>query len=135
MATLLYVDDEVVIGQVVGRWFRRRGHTVHLAPSIDEAKRVLTSESPDALFIDVWLGSESGFELMDWIADSRPQLADRVTFVTADLAPADPASPVLEHLGRPVIQKPFDFAKLERLVEQVETQESSTNGAKGQPHN
>lgn len=116
MATLLYVDDEVVIGQVIGRWFSRRGHTVHVAPNIAEAKRVLADESPDALFIDVWLGNESGFELMHWIDECHPQLADRVTFVTGDLASSDPDDPAFRLLGHPVLQKPFNFENLERAV-------------------
>ena len=30
-----------------------------------------STSRPDALFIDVWLGTESGFELMSWIEDVR----------------------------------------------------------------
>ena len=83
MPLLLYVDDEETIGRAVARWFERRGHVVHLAHSVDEAKRVLLHHSPDAIFIDVWLGTESGFELMSWIEDVRAPLADRVTFDAA----------------------------------------------------
>src|SRR5215217_3168705 len=86
MPSVLYVDDEETIGRAVTRWFERRGHAVHVARSIDEAKRVLLVHSPDAIFIDVWLGAESGFELLSWIEDVRAQLADRVTFVTGELA-------------------------------------------------
>ena len=77
MATLLYVDDEALIGKAVARWFSRRGHTVHLAVDIATAQQAIAEHEPDALFIDVWLGSESGFELMSWIEDTRPALAGR----------------------------------------------------------
>ena len=86
MPSVLYVDDEETIGRAVARWFERRGHVVHIARSVDEAKRVLLHHTPDAIFVDVWLGTESGFELMSWIEDVRAQLADRVTFVTGELA-------------------------------------------------
>ena len=112
MPLLLYVDDEETIGRAVARWFERRGHVVHLAHSVDEAKRVLLHHSPDAIFIDVWLGTESGFELMSWIEDVRSHLAGRVTFVTGELAESR-GRRVWRTLGRPVLQKPFDLAQLE----------------------
>ena len=116
MSVLLYVDDEETIGRAVARWFGRKGHTVHLAPTVAAARLVLEDHDPDALFIDVWLGTESGFELMSWIEDQRPELAGRVTFVTGELADADRIDRVWRTLGRPVIQKPFDFAQLEQYA-------------------
>lgn len=114
MPSLLYVDDEETIGRAVARWFERRGHAVHVARSVDEAKRVLLHYTPDAIFIDVWLGTESGFELMSWIEDVRGHLADRVTFVTGELAESIEGSHrVWQTLGRPVLQKPFDLSQLE----------------------
>ena len=122
MATLLYVDDETLIGNAVDRWFTRRGHTVHLAVSIATAQRQILQLRPtlDALFIDVWLGQESGFELMSWIEENDPSLATRVTFVTGELADATRSDRVWHTLGRPVLQKPFDFADLERHVTEIE---------------
>ena len=115
MATLLYVDDEETIGRAVARWFERRGHVVHVARSLTQAQNMLRDISPDALFIDVWLGTESGFELMSWIEESRPQLADRVVFVTGELVDSQNVDTgrLWQTLGRPVLQKPFDFAQLE----------------------
>ena len=119
MPVLLYVDDEETIGRAVARWFERRGHVVHVARTVDEAKRVLLHHSPDAIFIDVWLGTESGFELMSWIEDVRGQLADRVTFVTGELAESlGRGRRVWRTLGRPVLQKPFDLTQLEAHAHQ-----------------
>ena len=116
MSVLLYVDDEETIASAVALWFQRRGHVVHLATTVAAARRVLEEHVPDALFIDVWLGSESGFELMSWIEDARPELAGRVTFVTGELADQRKVDRVWRSLGRPVLQKPFDFAQLERYA-------------------
>jgi len=114
MPSVLYVDDEETISRAVARWFERRGHVVHIARSVDEAKRILLHHSPDAIFIDVWLGTESGFELMSWIQDVRGRLADRVTFVTGELADSiDYGQRIWRTLGRPVLQKPFDLSQLE----------------------
>ncbi|MEO8563005.1 MAG: response regulator [bacterium] len=114
MATLLYVDDEETIGRAVARWFERRGHIVHVARSLAEARQLLESHDPDTLFIDVWLGTDSGFELLAWIEDNRPALAERVVFVTGDLADGDSGQArIWKTLGRPVVRKPFEFAELE----------------------
>jgi hypothetical protein len=54
----------------------------------------------------------------------HPDLADRVTFVTGELAVADQGDRVWRTLGRPVLQKPFDFGQLERYFgESAETAE------------
>jgi len=128
MATLLYVDDEETIGRAVARWFERRGHVVHVARTIADAQKLLLHLQPDALFIDVWLGTESGFELMSWIEDSRPQLADRVVFVTGELVDAQnvDSGRLWQTLGRPVLQKPFDFAQLEAHTQQAMGAERET---------
>jgi DNA-binding NtrC family response regulator len=128
MATLLYVDDEQMIGVAIARWFGRRGHTVHLAPSIADAQALLAEHEPDVLFIDLWLGSESGFELMSWIEDTRPALAGRVTFVTGELADSDAFDRLNRSLGRPVLQKPFDLAHLEQLLREAERRAAETPG-------
>jgi DNA-binding NtrC family response regulator len=119
MTTLLYVDDEETIGRAVARWFGRRGHTVHLAVSIAGAQAVLAEHEPDVIFVDVWLGSESGFELMSWIEETRPELAERVSFVTGELASAREDDEVWRTLGRPVVQKPFDLASLELIINEA----------------
>lgn len=114
MATLLYVDDEETIGRAVARWFARRGHLVHLARTIPEAKQLMREHDYRVVFVDVWLGTESGFELMSWMEDQLPHLAERIVFVTGELADGNgQRGRVWQSLGRPVLQKPFDFAQLE----------------------
>jgi DNA-binding response OmpR family regulator len=120
MATLLYVDDEETIGRAVARWFERRGHTVQRAQTLGEARRYLESNDPDTIFIDVWLGDESGFELLAWIDDARPHLSGRVVFVTGELVDTTSEDGrVWRTLGRPVVRKPFDFGQLEAFNKSI----------------
>ena len=112
MTTLLYVDDEVTIGRVVSRFFTRRGDVVLLAHSIAEAREHLEREDPAAVFIDVWIGAESGFELLSWINDTHPHLTERVTFVTGEDAGGSDPTRLSRTLGRPFIQKPFELSRL-----------------------
>lgn len=112
MKTLLYVDDEEAIGRVVAHFFKRRGDFVFVAHTLAEAREILEVENPSVVFIDVWLGTESGFELLNWIEEEQPHLSERVTFVTGDLADDSSPAGIWKRLGRPVIQKPFELSML-----------------------
>ena len=118
MATVMYVDDEAALRRVVGRWFEKRGTGVLLAESAAEARRLLREHDVAGVFIDVWLGEETGFDLFAWIAEHRPQLKDRVVFITGDVAPGVAPGTELQALGRAVIAKPFELEDLEGYVTQ-----------------
>lgn len=118
MTTFLYVDDEESIGRVVARFFSRRGDQVLLAKSIAEAQAILATEDPAVVFIDLWLGAESGFALMNWIEDVHPHLCHRVTFVTGENAEWGGDRP-WTRLDRPVIQKPFELARLAVVIDEA----------------
>ena len=116
MATVLYVDDEAAIRRAVVAWLTRRGHTVHVAATIDDARELLQSQSIDGAFVDLWLGDESGLELRDWIDAHRPDLSRNVVFVTGDPGADTAGRGRLGDLGRPVLAKPFDLQELDQFV-------------------
>jgi len=116
MATVLYVDDESALRRAVHAWLERVGDEVRSARTLGEAREHLAAGAVDGVFIDLWLPDGSGFELMDWIAEHDPALAERVVFVTGDLVPSEATARQLAMLGRPVLVKPFDLEELERSV-------------------
>jgi DNA-binding NtrC family response regulator len=117
MATVLYVDDEDAIRRVVVAWLTRRGHTVHTAATLADARALLESRSIDGAFVDLWLGEESGVELQSWIDEHQPRLSRNVVFVTGDVGSGETTSPALATLGRPVLAKPFELNELDAFVE------------------
>ena len=116
MATILYVDDELSVQRVVRLWLERRQHEVLTAASLAEAKQVIADRRIDGVFIDLWLGSESGFDLQQWIAEHDPRLAGHIAFVTGDTTPEEPYASRLAQAALPVLAKPFDFGRLEEVV-------------------
>ena len=119
MATLLYVDDEEVIGMVVSRFFAMRGDVVHVAQTGAQARDTIGRADPSVIFLDVWLGDESGADVMDWIVQHHPHLASRVTFVTGE-HPGAAGAPNLSRFGRPIIRKPFDLTSLSAVIDAAE---------------
>ena len=116
MTKVLYVDDEPAICRAVHRWLERHGLAVATAPSVAEARQCVLDDPPDGVFIDVWLGDGTGFELYDWIRAHDSRLADRVAFVTGDTAPDDAVQHRLRTLGVSVIAKPFDLEQLKGMA-------------------
>jgi DNA-binding NtrC family response regulator len=118
MTTVLYVDDDPAIRRLVRRWFERRGVALITAESADEARRLFAEHDVAGAFVDVWLGRETGFDLYAWIATHRPQLRERIVFITGDIAPGLAQGTELQALGRAVIAKPFEFEDLDVHVRQ-----------------
>ena len=116
MATVLYVDDEPAIRRLVRRWFEKRGVTIITAESVDEARRMFAEHDVAGAFIDVWLGKETGFDLYAWVAQHRPQLKERIVFITGDVDAGVPEGTQLQALGRTVIPKPFELEDLDAHV-------------------
>ena len=67
VSTILVVDDEPIVRDVVVRYLERDGfHTVQAA-SGDEAQRLLERQPPSLVVLDVMLPGIDGFELCRWI--------------------------------------------------------------------
>jgi len=113
MATVLYVDDEDAISRAVVTWLTRRGHTVHPARTVASACKLLESQPIDGAFIDLWLGEESGLELQAWIDEHRPDLSQKIVFVTGDVVADAAPGRSSKGLGLPVLSKPFELKALE----------------------
>ncbi|MEO5632415.1 response regulator transcription factor [Gaiella sp.] len=67
MATVLVVDDEPIVREVVVRYLQREGHTTLEADHGDRARELLERETPDIVVLDVMLPGTDGLELCRWI--------------------------------------------------------------------
>src|SRR5918996_47786 len=63
MATILMVDDEPNIREVVGLYLRRDGHTVVSATDGEEALEAFRESEPDLVVLDLMLPKVSGLEV------------------------------------------------------------------------
>jgi two-component system response regulator ResD len=86
MPTVLVVDDEAIVRDVVVRYLRRDGFETREAATGDEAREILEAESPELVVLDVMLPGADGLDLCRWIR-SRSELP--VIMLTARGGEAD----------------------------------------------
>ncbi len=64
MASVLVVDDEPQIVEVVAAYLRRDGHTVATAARGDEAIELMREARPELVVLDLMLPGRSGFDVL-----------------------------------------------------------------------
>lgn len=67
MGTVLVVDDEPLVRDVVARYLERDGYQTLEAADGEQAKRILERETPSLVVLDVRLPGVDGLELCQWI--------------------------------------------------------------------
>ncbi len=118
MATVLIVDDEPIVREVVVRYLVRDGHTTLEADDGERARLLLEQQTPDLVVLDVMLPGVDGLELCRWIRSrsdlpvilltARGEEADRIVglelgaddYVTKPFSPRELAARVRTVLRR-----------------------------------
>jgi DNA-binding response OmpR family regulator len=70
--TILLVDDDARLREIVGMALEGEGYGVRSAASAEEAVALLNREDPDLLILDVMLPGQDGFELCRQIRTTSP---------------------------------------------------------------
>ena len=70
--TILVVDDEEAIRNLLERAFTKVGYTVHSAENGEEALEILKQENIQVMFLDLKLPGMSGVELCTKIRKDKP---------------------------------------------------------------
>jgi DNA-binding response OmpR family regulator len=111
---VLLVDDDPTIVRLLEVNFRLSGFDIDIATRGDDAVRLATTSSPDAIVMDVMMPGLDGFEVGRLLREV-PHLSETpIVFLTAK--PSDDVG-AAESLGRvDVVGKPFDPAGLIELV-------------------
>ena len=143
MATVLVVDDEPIVREVVVRYLEREGHRTLEAPDGTAAREAIERTPPDLVLLDVMLPGVDGLELCRWIRASselpvimltaRGEEADRIVglelgaddYVTKPFSPRELAARVRtvlrrsSHRGLAEERLAFGEIELERETREV----------------
>lgn len=115
--SLLLVENDVRIVELLSLFLARRGYRVRSARSLEEARAELASSRPDLMLSDIDLGRSNGREFLPQL--SREGLLPRTLVVSGylDAQLAQELRAVPEVVG--VLPKPFEFDRLERRIEEA----------------
>ena len=64
MATILVVDDELGIRDLLSEILNDEGHTVELAENAAQARAVRAQLRPDLVLLDIWMPDTDGVTLL-----------------------------------------------------------------------
>ncbi|HEX8851778.1 MAG TPA: PAS domain S-box protein [Gemmatimonadaceae bacterium] len=113
---VLVVDDEEPIRVALDRFLSSAGHQIVTVSSGSEAIwRAEGEEVFDAVLLDMRMPDVSGQQIFERWSKERPDLAQRVVFLTGDIVSTD-LQAFLSATGRPFLPKPFEFEAVLRAL-------------------
>ena len=129
--TVLVVDDEPTIVEIVGRYMERAGFETYTAPDGYKALDVATEHRPDLVVLDVMLPGIDGIEVMERLQE-RPGPPIAVILLTARGEESDRLVG-LRNGADDYVVKPFSPAELVARVEAVLRRIAPPAAAEDQP--
>ncbi|MBI4269536.1 MAG: response regulator [Candidatus Rokubacteria bacterium] len=113
--TILVVDDEAEVGEVLGDLLGSEGHAVETAMDGLDALERIQQRVFDLIFTDIRMPRLDGAGLYRELERRDPALARRVVLVTGDVLSSE-VGELIGRLGVPALSKPLDFAEVRRMI-------------------
>jgi DNA-binding NtrC family response regulator len=116
---VLLIEDEPGVMAYVRATLERSGYTVVGSESGAEGLRLLESGEFLGVVSDMRTpGGVNGADVHAWVTRHRPQLAQRIVFITGDIANEETVA-VLRQTGAPCVEKPFRVQQFISVVEET----------------
>jgi DNA-binding NtrC family response regulator len=110
MATILVVDDEIGIRELLSEILSDEGHAVLTAENASAARRLRETEPPDLVLLDIWMPDTDGVTLLkEWAANG--QLTMPVIMMSGH-ATIDTAVEATRYGALDFLEKPIALARL-----------------------
>ncbi len=116
---LLVIEDEPSVMSFVRRALERGGYSVVGASSGTQALELLGTQQFLGIVSDMRTpGNVDGGGVYQWIRANRPELKNRIVFITGDIVNEETVA-ILKETGAPCVEKPFRVQDLLATVEQT----------------
>ncbi|HLY93107.1 MAG TPA: response regulator [Candidatus Angelobacter sp.] len=116
---LLLIEDERSVMDFIRTALERNGYACRAANSAAEGIRVLEAGRFGGIISDMRTpGGASGADVHAWIVKHRPELKERMLFITGDTVNEETMK-ALQNTGVPYIEKPFRVQELINIVERI----------------
>lgn len=116
--TMLVVDDERAITELLDLWFGGLGWNVVSAASGPEGLATTTAVDPDIVILDVLLPGFTGHEVLRRLRAMGSTTPVIITTALDELDPAHPAKDVAP-LAQALVPKPYSLVVLEATVNEL----------------
>ncbi len=116
MIKVLIVEDDPMVATINARFLERvEGFSlVGLAPSLEEARRLIEDQGPELILLDLFLPRASGMDLLRWIREAG--LGLDVILITAD-STSSRVREALRYGAVDYLIKPFTFERFQEALE------------------
>jgi DNA-binding response OmpR family regulator len=116
---ILLIEDEPSVAAFLRSALERRGYEVVPSSSAAGGIQLLASSAFDGVISDFRTpGGMNGADVHDWLLRNRPEMANRIIFITGDTA-SDETLMLLAQAGTPCVEKPFRVQQLMAAVEKT----------------
>jgi CheY-like chemotaxis protein len=116
MPRILVVEDNTINRELLCDWLEAQHHEVLSAEDLGGAQRLLQGEQPDAVLLDVQLGSEDGLSLAAWMR-RQPRFSGIPVIAVTAHAMVTEQQRFLQSGCNASISKPIDFKLLSRELD------------------
>jgi CheY-like chemotaxis protein/two-component sensor histidine kinase len=116
--TILVVDDERELAEMLVEALGREGHRVEIAGNGADALRRLEQRAYNLIVSDTKMPVMDGMEFYRELGQRFPALCKKIVFLTGDVLDADKRQ-FVESTGAPFLIKPFDIGEVRRLVRRM----------------
>jgi DNA-binding response OmpR family regulator len=118
--SVLVVDDEPTIAEVVSRYLQRAGYRTRVAGDGRSALEAAASQRPDLVVLDLMLPGVDGLEVMRRLRDGREAERDRIAVILLTAKGEESDRVIGLRLGADdYVVKPFSPAELVARVDAV----------------
>jgi DNA-binding response OmpR family regulator len=111
-ATILIVDDDVVLARAFALALVRAGYRAHAVHSAEEALRELNAAPPDAIVLDFRMPMINGVGFLYRLREQPSHQHIPVMVVTGEALLTEEVREELRLLGAQILQKPIGIDKL-----------------------
>ena len=108
---ILVVEDNQLNRELLCDWLEVEGYEVRSAADLKASYEVFAKRLPDAVLLDINLGSENGLDLLAWMRQ-KPQMREIPVIAVTAHALVTEQEGILQAGCRACLSKPIDFPLL-----------------------
>ena len=114
--TILLVEDDVKILELLGRFLSRHGYVVFQAPDAEIAMDIYKKEKIDAVVLDIKLPRTNGYDLFTKMKLMNPAVK---VVISSGCVDSDLEAQLLNAGIRRALHKPYSLEELEKALQET----------------